>query len=295
MELRHLRYFIAVAEELHFGRAARRLGIVQPALSMQIKSLEEELGVRLLNRTRRTVELTEAGRLFLEEAHRTQEQAERAARVAIRAGRGELGRLDIGFSFNAALSGVLARVLKAFRQRAPDIELVFHELHPNDQLAALLERRLHVGFITAPSHSMPTELITARVGAWRLMVALPAEHPLSRRDSVPVELLMKESLIDYSSARAELSIPTIEGITGFVSRTAYRGTNIMAGLNLVAAGFGVTLVPESIVRMNIDIDVAYRPLTGVRARMETSIAYRRDEQSPAVQRFAEAVQALPKT
>jgi len=292
MELRHLRYFVAVAEELHFARAAERLRIVQPALSMQIKSLEEELGTRLLERTRRHVALTEAGRLFLEEARRTLEQAERAAEVARRAGRGELGRIGIGYSVNAAYSGVLARTLKAFRQRAPDVELHLHELHPFDQLEALLDGRLQVGFLTAPALPIPPELATVRVGAWPLMVALPPEHPLAARDSVPLALLREESFVDYTGARDEQGLPALQSIGGTAPRIRYRVTNIPAVLSLVAAGLGVALVPASLASLRIGGEVAYRPLTGVAQRMELSVAYRRDAHAPAVRIFLEVVRGL---
>ncbi|WPB80519.1 LysR substrate-binding domain-containing protein [Archangium violaceum] len=293
MELRHLRYFVAVAEELHFARAAKRLSIVQPALSMQIKSLEEELGTRLLERTRRHVELTEAGRLFLEEARRTLEQAERAARIAKRAGQGELGRLGIGYSVNAAYSGVLARTLKAFRQRAPDIELLLHELHPFDQLEALMEGRIQLGFLTAPALPIPPELATVRVGAWPLMVALPSDHPLCARTRVPVDLLVEESFVDYTGSKGEQGLPAMQRIGGFVPRIRYQSTNIMAVISLVAAGLGVAIVPSSIVSLNIGGNVVYRPLTGVTGLMEMSVAYRRHEKAPAVRAFLKVIQEQP--
>ncbi|QRN97908.1 LysR family transcriptional regulator [Archangium violaceum] len=292
MELRHLRYFVAVAEELHFARAASRLRIVQPALSMQIKALEEELGTRLLERTRRHVELTEAGRLFLEEARRTLEQAERAARVAERAGRGELGRLEIGFSVNVAYSGVLARTLKAFRQRAPEIELLLHELHPFDQLEALVEGRIQVGLLTAPALPVPPELVTVRVATWPLMVAMPAGHPLAARARVPADLLVEESFIDFSGSKDEQGLSVLQRIWGFTPRIRYRSTNIMAVISLVAAGLGVALVPESMVSLNIGGNVVYRPLTGVTESMELSVAYRRHEKAPAVRTFLEVVRSL---
>ncbi|NMO14601.1 LysR family transcriptional regulator [Pyxidicoccus fallax] len=293
MELRHLRYFVAVAEELHFARAARRLHIVQPALSMQIKALEEELGTRLLERTRRHVELTEAGRLFLEEARQTLEQAERAARVAKRAGRGELGRIELGYSVNAAYSGVLAGTLKAFRQRAPDIEVRLHELHAFDQREALLEGRIHVGFITAPGLRLPPELAGVRVGAWPLMVALPSDHPLARRERIPAKLLVEEPFVDFTGAKDEQGLPLMQRLGGFSPRIRYRSTNIMAVISLVAAGFGVALVPASIVPLDIGGGVAYRPLTGVTEVMELLVAYRRNEKAPVVRAFLEVLRARP--
>jgi len=238
------------------------------------------------------VELTEAGRLFLEEARRTLEQAERAARIAQRAGRGELGRIGIGYSVNAAYSGVLARALKAFRQRAPDVELLLHELHPFDQREALLEGRIQLGFITAPALPLSPELITVRLEAWPLMVAMPSDHPLSARARIPAELLVEEPFVDYTDSKDEQALPIMQRIGGFAPRVLYRSTNIMAVISLVAAGLGVALVPASIVSLNIGGNVAYRPLTGVSGLMELSVAYRRNEKAPAVRTFLEVIQDL---
>src|SRR5215470_3343253 len=149
MELRHLRYFVAVAEELHFGRAAIRLHMAQPPLSQQIRQLEQEIGVTLLNRTKRRVELTPAGRAFLEEARRTLAQAERSVRTAQRASRGETGFLAIGFVPTADLD-VLPRVLRAWRRRCPDVEVELSALSPAQQVEALREGRIQVGILRPP-------------------------------------------------------------------------------------------------------------------------------------------------
>ncbi|SEK72483.1 transcriptional regulator, LysR family [Stigmatella aurantiaca] len=289
MELRHLRYFAVLAEELHFARAAKRLRIGQPALSMQLKALEEELETRLLERTRRHVALTEAGRLFLEQARQLLEHAERAAQIAKRAGRGELGRIGIGYSVNAAYSGILAKTLKAFRQRAPDVELLLHELHPHDQIEALLEGRIQAGFITAPSQRLPPELTAVRVGAWPLRVAVPSGHPLAQRDRVSPSTLREESFIDYAGSKDEQGLPALQRIMGFAPHIRYRGTSIMAVISLVAAGLGAALVPSSIVTLHLDDNVVFLPLTGVTEMMEMIVAYRRDERAPAVRAFCEIV------
>ena len=146
MELRHLRYFVAVAEELHFGRAAKRLHIVQPTLSAQIARLEEELGVSLLYRTKRKVELTEAGRAFLAEAHKTLEHSERAVREARRAASGEAGRLAVGL-VGSATYGVLTEVLGLYSERFPDVQLAPHEMNTVGQIEALREGSIQVGFL----------------------------------------------------------------------------------------------------------------------------------------------------
>jgi len=146
MELRHLHYFVAVAEELHFGRAAHRLHIAQPPLSQQIRQLEEELGVQLFLRTKRSVSLTEAGAAFLEEAQRVLEQTKRAVEVAQRTGHGEQGKLIIGF-VGSATYGLLPRLLRRFRERFPEVTLVLRELTTSQQVHALHEQRIHLGVL----------------------------------------------------------------------------------------------------------------------------------------------------
>jgi DNA-binding transcriptional LysR family regulator len=147
MDLRHLRYFIRVAEEMHFGRAALRLGISQPPLSQQIRALEEELGVRLFDRTSRRVRLTEAGRLFEPEARRTLEQAERATQVARRSLRGEIGQLRLGFTTSGPFVPQVANALYHFRQRYPDVELTLRELARDEQIAGVHNQELDIGII----------------------------------------------------------------------------------------------------------------------------------------------------
>ncbi|MEN3812309.1 LysR family transcriptional regulator [Chromobacterium piscinae] len=164
MELRHLRYFLAVADEGHFGRAAEKLHIVQPALSAQIRSLEEELGVVLFVRSTRKVELSDAGRILLIEARRTVEQAERAKSVMRRAARGETGVVRIGFVGNAVAAGRLSDDLLAFHAAWPDVAVELHEMAPAEQLEAILAGRLDVGYCPQLGHSLPAGLQARSAG-----------------------------------------------------------------------------------------------------------------------------------
>jgi len=149
MELRQLQYFLAVAEELNFGRAAARLQIAQPPLSRQIRQLEQELGVELFRRTKRRVELTEAGRLFLEEARQILSQVEQGVRVAQRASRGEIGRLVVGFEGSSTYD-VIPVSLKVYRERFPEVDLVVYAMTTEEQIQALLENRIGIGFVVSP-------------------------------------------------------------------------------------------------------------------------------------------------
>src|ERR1700748_810762 len=198
MELRHLRYFVTLAEELHFGRAAKRLGISQPPLSPPIKSLEDTLGVRLFNRTNRRVELTQAGLLFLAEARATLERAERAISVAARAQRGELGELRIGMFPSAPLLARIGDAILTFRRNFPDVQLVLNEIESHQQTQGLLEGREHVAIIRSaaapilPAQPQATELIREP-----FHVVMRSDHPLAKRRRIEIGSLAQESFVFY--------------------------------------------------------------------------------------------------
>lgn len=295
MDLRHLRYFVATAEELHFGRAAERLHIAQPALSIQIKALEETLGVRLLDRTNRKVSLTEAGRLFLREARRTLEQAQHAASVARRAGRGEIGRIEIGYSADVSYSGVLSRTLRQYRRQVPDVEIGLHELHPSTQIAQLLEDRIHVGFLASfigsPAWKLPGDLDAIRLMEWPLRVALPMDHPLAQRSRIPREALVHEPFILYVGSDIEQDRSLIQLTLGFVPRIAYEAQSGFSLVSLVGAGLGVAIVPASVSSISVGEHVVYRPISGNTIQIGTEVVFRRDAEDPAVTNFLEMIRA----
>ncbi|MCA1952323.1 MAG: LysR family transcriptional regulator [Hyphomicrobiales bacterium] len=295
MDLRQLRYFVTTAEELHFGRAAERLHIAQPALSIQIKALEETLGVLLLKRTNRVVTLTEAGRLFLKEARRTLEQAQHAATMARRAGRGEVGRIEIGYSADVSYSGVLSRILRQYRQQVPDIELGLHELHPSTQIAQLLEGRIQIGclasFIGNPAWRLPPALDAIRLMEWPLRVALPADHPLARRSRIAREALAGESFILYVGSDPELDRALVQLTLGFVPRVAHEVRSGFSLVSLVGAGLGVAIAPSSVSSISVGEHVVYRPLSDNSIKIGTEIVFRHDCEDPAVINFLRMIRA----
>lgn len=250
IEIRHLRYFVAVAEELHFGRAAQRLGMAQPPLSQQIRRLEQELGVELLHRTKRRVQLTEPGRAFLDEARKVIAQAETAVAVAQRAGRGEVGRLVIGF-LGAATFSLLPAILKVFRQRFPGVEIELHELKAFELVQALHQGRIHVGLVRMPVHD---ELLSVEpILEEKLVVALPEQHPLAEKPRVAFGDLAAEAFL---LPPRQLAPGFYEQLTdlaqqaGFSLRIGPEASQLQTILNLVAAGMGITLVPESVMQMS---------------------------------------------
>ena len=241
MELRHLRYFLAVAEELHFGRAAARLGIAQPPLSQQIRQLEQELGVTLFHRTKRRVEITPAGQAFSEEVRQVFAQAERAVSTARRAGRGEIGQLDIGFAPSADLD-ILPRVLRVWNARFPAVEIDLHPMLPSAQTEALRDGRIHIGFVRLPLEE--SGLVVETIQREPLLAVLPAGHPLARRARVRLAQLADDRMIMFPRRMApgyyDLLISMCRS-AGFTPRVLGEPGSIPTNLGLVSAGLGVTL------------------------------------------------------
>ncbi|MFM7423709.1 MAG: LysR substrate-binding domain-containing protein, partial [Elainella sp.] len=192
MELRHLRYFIAVAEELHFGRAAERLHMAQPPLSQQIKQLEDLLGFRLFERTKRSVQLTEAGQVFLSETYRLFRQLDQAIETGRQVSRGEKGQLVVGFVSSAAYN-VLPDILRRFRSLVPDVRLELHELPTNEQVEWLLEGKIDVGFLRPPIEAVPLNLIT--IVREPMVVALPEQHPLGQASEISLTSLANDAFV----------------------------------------------------------------------------------------------------
>lgn len=285
MDLRHLRYFLAVAEEGHFGRAAQRLHIVQPALSMQIKALEEELGGSLFVRTSRKVELTEAGLLLQTEARRTLEQAEHTRLTVQRSIRGETGHVRVGFAGNAVFSGRLTNDLRAFRRTYPDAELVVSEVAPLLQADAILAGQLDVGY--APDHSKihDSALMAEEVGLWHRQVAMADDHPLTSQVSLTIAMLVEEPLIFYDTHGADEPLYTaLTTIMGHVPRIAHCTASTLSVLALAAAGQGLALVPDPLKHVGIP-GLVYRPLDAPELSANLMLISRRKENNGAVQAF----------
>ena len=285
MDLRHLRYFLAVAEEGHFGRAAQRLHIVQPALSMQIKALEEELGGPLFVRTSRKVELTEAGRLLQIEAQRTLEQAEHARLTVQRSIRGETGHVRVGFAGNAIFSGKLTNDLRAFRKTFPDAELVVREVAPLLQAEAILAGQLDVGY--APDHRKlhAPALEAEQIGLWRRQVAMADDHPLANQPSLTIAMLAQEPLIFYDTHGADEPLYTaLSNLLGYAPPVAHCTGSTLGVLALAAAGQGLALVPEPLMGVTLP-GLVYRPLDIPELSANLMLISRQQESNGAVQAF----------
>ncbi|WP_437881891.1 LysR family transcriptional regulator [Pseudomonas sp. LRF_L74] len=291
MELRHLRYFVAVAETLHFGRAAEALGISQPPLSQQVQALEEEIGARLFERTNRRVALTEAGRLFLGEARQILERSERAALLARRAHLGEVGELKVGFTASAPFTSTITRSLFAFRQAYPDVHLSLLEGSSGEVVEGLTERSLQVGVIrpfVLPEHIRSVELFRDP-----LVAVMRADHPLAQgsEEGLSMADLAGEPFVFFPrSYRTGLNDQLLDlaSRAGFVPHIAQEASEAMTIIGLVAAGMGVSMLPASFRRTRVD-GVVYRTLLDEGATSAIWLVMREDERSPQARAFVELV------
>jgi DNA-binding transcriptional LysR family regulator len=292
IELRHLRCFVTVAEELHFRRAAARLHIAQPALSKQVGRLERLLGVALLRRTNRRVELTTTGQLFLLEAKRTLEQADLAVATVQRAANGEIGRLRIAYGATSEL-GVLPEVLPRFCGRYPRVTLDLLNLAPWEKLSALNEVPGTLALLLLPP-PRSEHLTIEPLYAEPFIAALPATSALAARDQVSLTELAREPFIGFSrrvGPSVHDAVVAAFRSVGASLTIASETTHLYANLGLVAAGLGVSLLPASIAKLQRE-GVVYRPLEAPAPTIELGMIWRSDDTSPSLQRFVEVVREV---
>ena len=285
MELRRLRYFLAVAEELSFTRAAVRLQMAQPPLSSQIQLLENELGVTLFDRSRRAIALTAAGRALVPEARRLLADAEQTARIVRHAADGTVGRLAVGF-VPAAVNGVLPDILRRYRTRYPGVALSLYERSPDDLVRQLHEHRVQAAFLFAPYRD---EALHSRcVSTQRLVAALPERHPLASRAAVDVRALAEGPMIlptQHETPGLFSRIRQLFDELGVEPNVVQREVWMMQTIiGLVAAEMGAAIVPSSVALLQRE-GVVYRRLEQEPAPVEMTIAWRRDDGSAALAAF----------
>jgi DNA-binding transcriptional LysR family regulator len=293
MELRHLRYFIAVAEDLHFGRAAQVLGISQPPLSQQIQALEQEIGARLFERTNRRVELSEAGRLFLQEARLVLAQVDKAADVARRAQLGELGELKIGFTSSAPFNSSIPQAIFAFRQAFPAVHLNLQEMSSTEVAESLVDESIQVGLMRPLP--LPDSLSVVELMREPLVAVLNAGHPLVEGSERGLHLaqLAEEPFVFFprtygSGLYAQLL--NLARDAGFSPHFAQEAGEAMTIIGLVAAGLGVSVLPASYQRIRID-GVVYRTLLDQEAVTAVWLVQRKGQQTPMAKAFVELLVA----
>lgn len=292
MEIRQLRYFVAVAEEMHFNRAAERLHIAQPALSQQIQRLERELKTQLFIRTTRSVELTETGKVLLVAARRVLLESENALRSIEQAVEGRTGTLRVGFVGSAALN-LIPQIVPPLRVRYPGLELELHELTTEQQLGALESGNLDVG-IVRDVESLPG--ITAReLTREPLIVALPNDHPLAGRPALALADLSEAGFVVFPREQVSRLYDVISALclqAGFRLRVAQEAVQFQTILGLVAAKTGIAVVPEGMRALQL-AGLRYVPLTDPTATSTISLIVKTERaESPLISRFTEAATGL---
>lgn len=293
MELRQLRYFVAVAEELNFTRAAERLHIGQPPLSHAIQMLEADVGAQLFERTKRWVRMTEAGRLFLDDARRILALSEQAADTARRAQRGEAGELRIGFTFSTPLTPLFATVINRYRRQFPAVSLKLHEMATLPQLDALAQRTLDLGFVRPFDTAAPPDITLSTLREDALVAVLPSALPLARKKTVAIAELKDLPFVMYPPGAGTGIYPQIFRLcraAGFVPRIGQVAGEASTIIGLVAAGSGVSVLPASFDRIRMD-GVGYRAISDQAATTRLLLARRSDEHSALVDAFVELAMA----
>lgn len=298
MELRHLRYFIAVAEELSFTRAAKRLGINQPPLSLQIQQLEKELGAKLFRRETRGVTLTDAGKLMLEEAHIILTQVEATTTGVRRRARGETGQLIIGSVGGSYVHPVIPTIIREYGLKYPHVVLAPQASNHALLVARLCAGQVDIAFIwRAKSERDNDDLMIEPLAGEDTVMVLPAGHPLGNCVSAPLAALAKETFALWTRAIHPWAYDAvIEACQqeGFTPKLGQEAPDILSIMPLVAAGFGVSIVPRSASRFLLD-GVTYLSIEGNAPRAQICLAHRRHDRSPAVQNFVSLARRVMRT
>lgn len=290
IDLRLLRQFVAVAEELHFHRAAARLHMSQPPLTTAMRRLEEELGTGLIVRGNRTLGLTPAGQTLLVEARATLQQAEQALQRTRAAAAGQTGSLRVGY-VGSALYGRLPALIRQFRHAFPQVQLHLHEATSRQQQQWLREERIDVAVLIPPIPA--TELVLHDFDHDRLAIALPRAHALAAVEDMRVAMLVDESFVSWPAAEGIGFHAQVLGLctaAGFTPRVVQEAQGMHAVLSLVAVEAGVAIVPASMASFRPD-EIAYRPINGEQAAFELQFCTRPESPSPVLRNFLEAAAA----
>jgi DNA-binding transcriptional LysR family regulator len=275
LELKDFRYFIALGEELHFRRAARRLRVPQPHLSVHIRKLEEQLGVRLLERTTRSVKLTAAGGQFLERARYSVAQIEQAVLSTQHYAKGRNSRLRLAYTPSATFHG-LPRILSEFRELCPDADVALTCMETARQISALLDGRVHFGLLRPPEHSCGLNI--QLIDRERVIVALPKSHPLTSKPSLGIADLAEERFIHFSPGSGvdfQEHVVAYCRRAGFIPRTAFEAPDTASVLTLVAAEFGVAIVPEWVMHAPA-VACSFRALPDLPPLVDLALAWTSD-------------------
>ena len=291
MEFRQLRYFVTVAQELHFGKAAERLQITQPALSKQIRVLETELAIELFIRTKRTVKLTKAGEVFLEQAQQLLQQAERAIKLAKRTALGEVGRLTIGFTATATYT-VLPELIGRFRVRYPQVEVEMLELCTEAQVTALNQGEIDLGFLHPPIDSRGLELYP--ILAEEFVAVLPKQHYLLSKQSLSLKDLAQESFILHPRLEGPFLYDGFFKLchqAGFQPQIVKEVGSHQTRICFVAAGMGITFIPIGLQRL-VNKDLVCKLIEDLPIKLELAAAWRSVVTMPILPEFLRLLRTI---
>jgi DNA-binding transcriptional LysR family regulator len=297
MELRHLRYFVTIAEEMNFGRAAKRLHISQPPLSQQIQDLEREIGVQLFDRSRRRIELTAGGEVFLAEAYRILAQVEQAVYLAQKAKSGQSGTLSIAFT-GAAISGILPEILQVYQERFPEVELKLQEMALSEQSEALYTGQIEVSFALSPEAVVDENIVHEKLAECKMVVVLPEKHPLAQAEKVSLAQLAGEKWLWFprrlNPTYHDRNLRMCEQ-AGFTPNIVQETTQPHLTFSLVAAGIGVALT--SAWTQNLERHgVVYKPLLEESWPVELHILWHKgaedNPRKPTLKQFLAVVREL---
>jgi DNA-binding transcriptional LysR family regulator len=295
MELRHLRYFVAIGEEQHYGRAAHRLRVAQPALSRQIQALEEEIGFKLFDRLSRGVKISAAGRLFLEDARRILQQVDEATRRARRVASGQSGTLRVGFVESISWHGVVPDSFRQFRERQPDAELQLRPLSSLEQVEAVRSSQLDAGFVFTIANT-DRELAQLEVAVLNLMLAAPKGHPLTKLKKLRLRDINDASFIWFPRRESPAYYDRLmnECLRGGLKtpHIVQEGVNEATILSLVSCGLGVAFV-SSATRWRCPQGVVLMPVADLNLPLPFALVWRKDNGSPLLDRFVDDVRLLP--
>ncbi|ABS16110.1 MULTISPECIES: LysR family transcriptional regulator [Brucella/Ochrobactrum group] len=283
MELRHLRYFLAVAEEGNFTRAAAKLGIGQPPLSQQIRDLENEIGVALFHRVPHGAELTAAGTAFLGEAKASLAAAEKAKLVAQGTARGETGRLALGFTASSAFNPTVSGTIRKFRARWPDVRLTLTEMNSHLLMEKLVRGEVDAAFIR-PGLENSKDVRMKRLADEPMLIALPSHHPLAVHPKLPISALANEAFVLFPRiVGLSLYDDVVEACrnAGFEMIVAQEAPQMPSVVNLVAADLGVSIVPTAIAQIKL-AGVTYRPIEGEPLLARLGLVSMKNNRSPLI-------------
>jgi DNA-binding transcriptional LysR family regulator len=282
VELRHLRYFVAVAEELHFGHAAERLNISPPTLTNQIRALEGGLRVRLLDRkTKKGVTLTNAGIRFLEEARATIRQAEVTEHVGRQAGLGETGTISIGYVLTASLMGLLPSAINSFRKLYPNVTFEVRRTETLPTMKDIAAGKTDIGLVRSPER-FPVGLTGFTIVEDEFCVILPAGHPLAAHKQITAALLNDENFVG-TPMEIEISFWN-NFVGGTARRVVARASDVISVLTLVASGIGISVLPAHVSNVRVP-GIVFRKMSGVKRKAGYSVVCRTGETAPLIKLF----------